>query len=183
MAAITQPNEQSDRVEKPYYGITLFQSFPLRIRLISACSYFERNGRKYPNVRTYGVVEILERSGDRTVSVSSVSLSPEDWYRWMHVIGELLAKTRVIYVNNDHIAENVSDKDFMVTNFKGEVVQMVPLIAKIENNIVPAVRIIVNEPSRFADFPLVDIKSMHNVLEKIDIITSGMCVNILGDSL
>lgn len=168
--------------EKQYYRYNMYFNPPLSISMSSKCTTSVGNtGRKYPKLLTYVEVSLVER-GEAQTNRYGVSLSPDDWYRWMAVIAEMLAKTRTIYVDG-HVSDDVTDQDFKITNFKGEVIQMVPLMAKVEDEMVPAVRIIVNDPSRFADFPLIDIKSMHSVLNKVDLFTASLCGAVLGEHL
>lgn len=114
---------------------------------------------------------------------TSLTLSVEDWYRWILVVGEILARVKSIYVDN-HISEEIKDDEFKITNFKGEVLNMVPIMARTEDGgYAPAVRIILNDPGRFTDMALIDIKSMHNVLSKIDVMTLGSLFAMMGDRI
>lgn len=183
MASIGSSMASNDQPQKPYYSYQLFFNKPMDISIQSRHSYtVGSNGRKYPRVSTFVSVTFMERDGSGTFKRNGISLTPEDWYRWMITISELLSKVKTIYVDN-RISDSVTENDFKIVNFKGEVLQMVPIMAKLENDYIPAVRIILNEPSIFADFPLIDIKSMHNVLNKIDILTISMCACMLGDTI
>ena len=168
--------------QKQYYTFRLYFNPPLEISLISrATATVGGNGKKFPQLSTLVGVGLVDRSSG-SFQRTQITLSPDDWYRWMITVGELLSKVKSIYVDG-HIADNVTEDDFKIVSFKGEVLQMVPLMAKIDDNLVPAVRVIVNEPSRFADFPLIDIKSMYNIMNRVEVMSASMLGAILGDSL
>lgn len=179
MAAINASDTSAP--QKQYYTYRLFYSSPLDIVLSTRATAQEINGRKYPVVSTTIIINIVDRSDGKTVR-RGVMLSSEDWYRWMITIGELLSKVKSIYVDN-RIADMVTEDDFKIVTFRGEVLQMVPLMAKKGDDLIPAVRIIVNDAGNFADFPVIDIKSMYNVLNKIDILTMSMVGSLLGESI
>lgn len=168
-----------DGGEKQYYPFRLFYNFPLNIDLSTRAISREINGKKYPSVTTNLSISILDSDRRRK---ASVLLSVEDWYRWVLTVGELLARVKEIYVDN-RISENINEDDFKIVSYRGEVLQMIPVVARIENESVPAVRIVFNDPAMFVDFPLVDIKSMHNVVSRIDVVTMSICANLLGDHL
>lgn len=165
--------------EKQYYVYRLFYNFPMSVDLSTRATVKEFNGKKYPMVTTTMIVGILDGEKKRK---ASILLSVEDWYRWILTVGELLARVKEIYVDN-RISEGISEDDFKIVSYRGEVLQMIPVVARIENDMVPAVRIIFNDPAVFVDFPLVDIKSMHNVVSRVDVLTMSMCGNILADRL
>lgn len=167
--------------DKQYYRYQIYMNPPLDITVSTKATPGVFNGKKYPRVSTFVYVGLVDKSNGSTKR-NNIVLGVDDWYRWVITVGELLARVKSIYVDN-MISPDVTDDDFKVVNFKGEVLQLVPLMVKMEDNLVPAVRVIVNDPSVYADFPLIDIKSMYNVINRIDVVTFGMCANILGDML
>lgn len=170
----------SPQGEAKYSSYRIYFNVPFNIDLTSKVEVRDFNGKKYPQVNSYMYLSINTRAdgGSRT----SIVLSPEDWYRWTATVGELLHKVKTIYVDNA-IADGVTDEDFKIVNFKGEVIQMVPLMAKKDSEYIPAVRIILNDPARFVDFPLIDIKNMYNIVNKIDVFAAGLVGGILGEIL
>lgn len=182
MAALTPSGDQTAQEQpKQYYRYRLFYAKPLEIEISSQYSCFVgNNGKKFPRVATFMSVGFGNRDSAGNFKRTSISLPPDDWYRWMIVVGELLAKSPKIYLDN-HIADDVTDDDFKIVNFKGEVLQMVPLMSHSGNDYVAAVRIIINDPANFNDFPLIDIKTMYNVLNKIDVLSMGMMGAMMGE--
>ena len=167
--------------DKQYYRYQLYMNPPLDISISTRVTAGTFNGKKYPKMQTFVYVGLIDKSSG-TTKRNSVVLGIEDWYRWLITVGEMLTKVKSIYVDN-MISPDVGENDFKIVNFKGEVLQMVPLMVKMEDQLVPAVRIIINDPAIYADFPIIDIKSMYNILNRIDIMTFAMCSNIMGDML
>lgn len=167
--------------ERQFYRYQIFMNPPLEISVSTRTTPGLFNGKKYPRISSTVYVGLVDKSNGSSKR-NSVVLGLEDWYRWVITVGELLARVKSIYVDNI-ISPDVTEDDFKVVNYKGEVLQMIPLMVKMEENLVPAVRIIINDPSVYADFPLIDIKSMYNVINRIDILTFSMCANIMGDML
>lgn len=167
--------------EKQYYRYQIYMNPPLDIGISTRVTPGIFNRKKYPRMSTFVYVGIIDKSSG-TTKRNNVVLSIEDWYRWVIIVGELLARVKTIYVDN-MISPDITDDDFKLVTFKGEVLQMIPLMVKMDENLVPAIRIIINDPAVYADFPLIDIKSMYNVLNRIDIMTFSMCANIMGDML
>lgn len=168
--------------QKPFTRIRVFFRAPLEVSISSKNEMVTSTytGRKFPTLTVYGSVGLMGNSNGRG---TSLTLSVEDWYRWILVVGEILARVKSIYVDN-HISEEIKDDEFKITNFKGEVLNMVPIMARTEDGgYAPAVRIILNDPGRFTDMALIDIKSMHNVLSKIDVMTLGSLFAMMGDRI
>lgn len=168
--------------QKPFTRIRIFFRAPLEVSISSKNDVVTSTytGRRFPTLSVFGSVGIVGTQSNGVRGNTSVMLSVEDWYRWLIVVGEILARVKSIYVDN-HISEEIKEDEFKITNFKGEVLNMVPIMARVDNGYAPAVRIILNDPGRFTDLALIDLKSMHNVLNKIDIMTLGSMFAIMGD--
>jgi hypothetical protein len=151
----------------------------MNIDLTARTNVREYNGKKYPSVSTFMAINTFER-GEGGSNRTTIMLTPDDWYRWMATIAEILHNVKTIYVDN-RISEDVKEDDYKIVNYKGEVLQMVPLMAKKDDMYIPAVRIIFNDESRFVDFPLIDIRGMYNICNKIDVFSAGLMAGTLGE--